>query len=125
MESRFKNIDSRLTRLSEKLGATLTKDRPSYPEALRTFEERRIDWIKDDILLAIIIQPTFERDGVNQGKWNFLTIAWKDDGTSIHRPQRIDRMVVEEEFSVIESRIDDLLEHAQETLLNISDSDLS
>jgi hypothetical protein len=53
--SRFKNIDKKLKDLSEKLGAELTKDRPSYPEALRTFEERRIDWTENGISKAIII----------------------------------------------------------------------
>ena len=63
--SRFKNIDSNLIELASKLNGKLTKDRPDYPEVLRIFEERRIDWIENGIMKAIIIQPNFEANGVN------------------------------------------------------------
>jgi len=48
--SRFENIDWKLDELARKLKGELTKDRPSYPEILRTFEERRIDWIDNGII---------------------------------------------------------------------------
>ncbi len=73
--SRFKEIDSKLEKLSAKLDAKLTKDRPNSPEVLRTFEERRIDWVDNNICKAIIIQPTFESNGVNSKIWNFINIA--------------------------------------------------
>lgn len=77
--SRFKLIDEKLAKLAIKLNAKLTKDRPEYPEALRTFEERRIDWIKNKICKAIIIQPNFEDIGVNSTIWNFINIAYLFD----------------------------------------------
>ena len=125
MESKFKKIDHKLIQISEKLNAKLTKDRPSYPEALRTFEERRIDWVKDDIFRAIIIQPTFEVKGVNQKKWNFITFAWKDDGKSEFKPKKIDVLVDKKDFKVIEKNIDELLKKSEEKLLIITEKDLS
>ena len=125
MKNKFENIDPKLVELSQKLEAKLTKDRPSYPDALRTFEERRLDWVKEDIFRAIIIQPTFERKGVNQRKWNFINFAWKDDGKSMHRPQKIIHLVKENKFEVIENNIDELLRQSEETLLNITEGDLS
>lgn len=122
--SKFKEIDSKLKILSAKLGATLTKDRPSSPEVLRTFEERRIDWIENDIFKAIIIQPTFKSTGVDSSKWNFINIAWYDDAKSVHRPQWMKNLVNQEKFQIIESKIDELLLESENTLSNISMSDL-
>ena len=100
----FSKIDDKLIKLSDRLNATLTKDRPSYPEALRTFEERRIDWIVNDINRAIIIQPNFEINGVNSQIWNFINIAWYDDGKSINRPQWYRNLAEKEKFENIEKR---------------------
>lgn len=122
--SRFKNIDEKLERLSAKLGAKITKDRPSYPESLRTFEERRIDWREEGIFKAIIIQPTFESTGVDSSKWNFINIAWYDDAKSVHRPKLMNNLVNQENFEIIESKIDELLLESENTLSNISKSDL-
>jgi hypothetical protein len=91
--SRFKNIDSKLIDLANKLNARLTKDRPDYPESLRTFEERRIDWVENEIMKAIIIQPNFELNGVNSNIWNFINCAIYDDGWSVSRPKWIEKLV--------------------------------
>lgn len=122
--SRFKNIDVKLEKLSNKLGAKLTKDRPSHPEVLRTFEERRIDWIDDNIFKAIIIQPTFESKGVNQKIWNFINIAWSDFNEDGHRPQWFNSLIDKKKFEEIESRIDWLLEESETKLRGISNNDL-
>jgi hypothetical protein len=74
--SRFNLIDDKLSGLANKLNAKLTKDRPEYPEVLRTFEERRIDWNDGEISKAIIIQPNFEATRVNTAIWNLINIAW-------------------------------------------------
>ena len=115
----FSKIDDKLIKLSNRLNATLTKDRPSYPEALRTFEERRIDWIVNDINRAIIIQPNFEINGVNSEIWNFINIAWYDDAKSINRPQWYRNLAEKEKFENIEKRIDHLLRTSENNLTNI------
>lgn len=124
MDSKFKHIDKKLIALSEKLNAKLAIDRPSYPEELRTFEERRIDWVKDDIFLAIIIQPIFSKSGVNQKKWNFINFAWKDDGKSSHRPQKFVYLIKEKKFKEIEQNIDSLLIQSEVALQSITENEL-
>jgi len=122
--SRFRELDSKLEKLSTKLGANLTKDRPGYPEALRTFEERRIDWIDNGIFKAIIIQPNFESKGVNQKVWNFINIAWADFNADGHRPQWMKLLIEKKKFDVIESSIDALLMESESNLFSISMDDL-
>ena len=118
-------IDPKLEKLNTKLGGKLTKDRPSYPEVLRTFEERRIDWIEEGISKAIIIQPLFEVKGVNSRIWNFINIAWYDDGESVHRPQWIKSIVEKKAFEIIELSIDDLLIESETNLKSIKMEDLN
>lgn len=121
---RFKNIDSKLVDLANKLNGRLTKDRPDYPEVLRTFEERRIDWIENDIMKTIIIQPNFEANGVNSNIWNFINLAIYDDGFSISRPKWIERLIDQKDFIFIDENIDKLLLKSEENLSNISIEDL-
>lgn len=120
----FKKIDDKLIEFSDRLSATLTKDRPCYPEALRTFEERRIDWIFNDINRAIIIQPNFEINGVNSQIWNFINIAWYDDANSINRPKWYRNLAEKEKFENIEKSIDQLLKTSENNLTNIKMTDL-
>ncbi|QOG02082.1 hypothetical protein [Flavobacterium sp. MDT1-60] len=122
--SRFKNIDSKLSDLTIKLNGRLTKDRPSYPESLRTFEERRIDLIENGIMKAIIIQPNFEVNGVNSNIWNFINLAIYDDGLSISNPKWMEILVDQKDFSFIDDNIDKLLLKSEENLSNISMKDL-
>lgn len=121
---KFTDIDGKLFTLSEKLKATLKKDRPGYPEILRTFEERRIDWIDKGINKAIIIQPTFEITGVNNDIWNFKNIAWYDDSKSITRLQWIKYLVEKKDFEFIKNNIDELLLISENNLKKIKMSDL-
>lgn len=122
--SKFKEIDIKLEMLSEKLSAKLTKDRPGYPEAFRTFEERRIDWAEGGILKAIIIQPTFESTGVNSEIWNFINIAWYNDSESRRKLQWRSKLLEKANFERIESKIDDLLIESEKALSAIKLSDL-
>jgi hypothetical protein len=122
--SRFKFIDNRLSELANKLGAKLTKNRPGYPEALRIFEERRIDWNDDEIRKAIIIQPNFEATGVNSTIWNFINIAWLDDAHSVKKLKWIDILVDKGEFRIIEQNIEELLLKSEENLKKIRREDL-
>lgn len=121
---RFKNIDSIIESYALDLNAKLTKDRPEYPEALRTFEERRIDWVENDIMKAIIIQPLFENNGVNQNLWNFINAAWHDDGKSFHSLSWYKDLIKEKDFSFIENSINDLLSESVKNLKAIQIKDL-
>ena len=112
----FKNIDIKLEEISKKLGAKLTIDRPGYPKALRTFEERRIDWIENEINRAIIIQPTFENSGVNSSIWNFLIIAWVKKNGIAQKPGWKKELVSKKKFETIEENIDRLLNESIENL---------
>ncbi len=111
----FINIETKLEEIAKDLDAIISKDRPVYPEKLRTFEERRIDWIEQGINKAIIIQPTFEYSGVNSDLWNFVLIAWmyKSGG----RIQFIETLVSKSDFSKIEANIDALLKEGKTILL--------
>jgi hypothetical protein len=122
--SLFSEIDIKLEEFSIKIGAKLTKDRPSYPLELRSFEERRIDWVDSSILKAIIIQPTFEFNKVNSEKWNFANVAWYDDIKTFKRIKWTFKLVDREDFAVINSNIDDLLLKSEFNLTKIEISDL-
>ena len=117
----FKNIDELLKIFARKINAKLTIDRP-YP--LNTFEKRRIDWKDNKIDKSILIQPNFERDGVNSKKWNLTLVAWSYNDNE-DRLQWISYLVEEKKFKVIESDIENLLKISYEKLKNTKIDDLS
>ncbi len=120
----FKNIDPKLVETSKRLNARLSKDRPHYPEALRTFEERRIDWLENDINKAIIIQPTFEFSGVNSALWNFENLAWIKKNGIAKKPGWSKKLVLKENFDIIEKSIDRLIDESIRNLESISIADV-
>ncbi len=122
--SRFQNIDAKLNQLATRLNARLTKDRPGYPEVLRTFEERRIDWIDGQIKKAIIIQPVFESRGVNSALWNFFIIAWVEKNGVPKLPAWERTLIAESDFQTIKDSIDDLLIVSENKLKRIQIEDL-
>jgi hypothetical protein len=117
----FKNIDELLKIFAQKNNAKLTIDRPY---SLNTFEERRIDWKDNKIDKSILIQPNFERDGVNSKKWNLTLVAWSYNDNE-DRLQWISYLVEEKKFKVIESDIENFLKISYEKLKNIKIDDLS
>ena len=117
----FKNIDELLKIFAQKNNAKLTIDRPY---SLNTFEERRIDWKDNKIDKSILIQPNFERDGVNSKKWNLTLVAWSYNDNQ-DRLQWISYLVEEKKIKVIESDIENLLKISYEKLKNIKIDDLS
>lgn len=117
----FKNIDELLKIFAQKNNAKLTIDRPY---SLNTFEERRIDWKDNKIDKSILIQPNFERDGVNSKKWNLTLVAWSYNDNE-DRLQWISYLVEEKKFKVIESDIENLLKISYEKLKNTKIDDLS
>lgn len=120
---RFDRIDTKLEALAKELNASLTKDRPEYPEVLRTFEERRIDWIDGNIIKSIIIQPNFEYSGVNATIWNFINIAIFDDGYVATPQTWIKKLVDKEKFENIERDIDFLLQESKNNFERIKPGD--
>jgi hypothetical protein len=120
--SRFRQIDDKLNHLARKLNATLTKDRPGYPWI---FEERRIDWVDNQIKKAIIIQPTFELNGVNSSIWNLINIAWIEKTGVAHKPGWTKMLVDKQDFTEIENNIDELLSQSEKNLSNVKIEDVS
>jgi len=119
----FINIDPKLRIIANRLQATLKIDREWGPAA--GFEERRIDWVQDEINKAIIIQPTFESTGVNSTIRNFYAFAWIKINRVAHKPGWKKELVVKEDFRVIETEIDRLLEEAVKHLLNVKIEDVT
>jgi hypothetical protein len=122
--SRFDNIDSKLISFASKLNATFKKDRPGYPEALRTFEERRIDWVEGQIRKAIIIQPTFEASGVNSSIWNLINLAWVERNGIPVLPAWKVVLIEKSDFRKIEDNIDELLIQSESNLKKIEIDDV-
>lgn len=117
----FKNIEFEIETIGKELNAVISKDRPNYPNSLRTFEERRIDWEDKGIKKAIIIQPTFESNSVNSELWNFRLVAWK----GIARKRKyIEEVIEKSDFKIIESNITELLKSGKKTLLDITEEHL-
>ena len=115
-------IDLKLETLANKMNAKVSKNRPGYPEQLRTFEERRIDWINNNVNKAIIFQPNFESDGVNEEKWNFGVAAWYFQGRIDLRFSQ--ELVKEKQFDFITNQLDHLLMAAVKCLTEISMTEL-
>ena len=99
----------------------MTIDRPY---SLNTFEERRIDWKDNKIDKSILIQPNFEKDGVNSKKWNLTLVAWTYNHIE-DRIQWIDYLVEEKNFEVIENNIEDFLKISYKKLKSIKIDNLS
>lgn len=117
----FINIDPKLKIIANRLQATLKINRDWDPEA--GFEERRIDWVQDEINKAIIIQPTFESTGVNSTLWVLYVFAWLKINGVAQKPGW-KKIVVKEDFRMIETEIDRLLEEAIKHLLNVKIEDV-
>ena len=73
---------------------------------------------------SILIQPNFERDGVNSKKWNLTLVAWSYNDNE-DRLQWISYLVEEKKIKVIESDIENLLKISYEKLKNTKIDDLS
>lgn len=122
--SRFKNIDHKIKNTAKKLNARLSIDRPNYPEQLRTFEERRIDWIENLINKAIIIQPSFTLEGVDSSKWSFINLAWRTKNGIAQKPGYRITLIDKSDFNEIENRIDELLVQSVVNLQTVKLSDI-
>jgi len=106
------------------LNAVLSFDRPNYPEALRTFEERRIDWVENSIHKAIIIQPNFTSTGVDSTKWSFINLAWITKKGIAQKPGHRITLIEKGDFDEIEYRINELLSQSITNLQTVKLSDI-
>lgn len=120
----LEKLDPQIMRVVNRLGAKLSIDRPLYPEPLRTFEERRIDWLDNGVHKAIIIQPTFELAGVNAELWNFTILAWDLTPSGTRNNSWVKKVIHQQDFCKIENGIVDLLNNAVNDLEKISKKDL-
>ncbi len=123
----FAPIESQLTELSTAYKAVLTRDRhgqslrPAGPN-MASFEERRIDWQREGLNLALIIQPDFLITGVDTSKWNFRAVVWQ--GIGHQKCTASQDFATSMPFQYIEERIESLLVKACDYLNNIQMSDL-
>lgn len=113
-----KEIDLKLNAFANKINAKVTRGRRGYPGPLRTFEERRIDWVDEKINKAIVFQPNFELKIVNDEKWNFRIVAWYFEGPIDLR--FLEELVREKQFDFIVNQLDQLLGLAVERLSKIN-----
>jgi hypothetical protein len=111
--SAFAPLDARLAQFAAAQSAVLTRDR--HGESLQAwgphspgFEERRIDWQRAGINLAVIIQPDFA-GGVDTSKWHFYALAWQNVASGSGRRLARLHLLDGSPFSAIETRLDELL----------------
>jgi|GEM_PF-1325678 len=123
----FAQIEAHLVEFAAEQPASLTRDRrgtshlPWGPKGVG-FEERRIDWHREGIRLAIIIQPTFTLEGVDSSKWNFRTVAWQDVAGERLVAGKV--MLTEVPFQLIEAQVEELLAEARAYLNSLQRCDL-
>lgn len=121
---RFQNIDNKLINLATKLEATLTRDRSGNPQGLRSFEERRIEWVEGGINKAIIIQPTFRASGIDSTSWSFICVGWVVRNEIAVKPGWNLYLMENADFQKIEDDIDELLKQAEDILKRLQISDV-
>lgn len=125
----FAQIDTQLTQFAAAQHTVLTRDR--HGESLRSwgpnnpgFEERRIDWQRDEMNLAVIIQPHFGEITVDSSKWYFYALAWQNVATGSGKRVAELRLVSGRPFPEIEARIEELLTEAGVYLNGLQARDL-
>ena len=125
--SLFAQLDTQLMRFAAAQGAVLTRDRrgqsllPAGPNMVG-FEERRIDWQRQGLNLALIIQPNFLVTGVDTSKWNLRLVAWQ--GSGHHKHTLSHNLVTSGAFHNIADHLPALLLEAQRYLAQVQPSDL-
>jgi hypothetical protein len=124
----FAPLDERLAQFAAAQHAVLTRDR--HGESLRAcgphspgFEERRIDWQRAGINLAVIIQPDFT-GGVDPSKWHFYAFAWQDMANGSGRRVARLHLLDGSPFAAVEAHLDELLAAAGAYLAALQRRDL-
>jgi hypothetical protein len=113
----FARIDTQLAQFAAARHTVLTRDR--HGESQRPwgpnkpgFEERRIDWQRDEMNLAVIIQPHFGGIVVDSSKWHFYALAWQNETRGSGKRVAELRLVSGRPFPEIEAHIEELLTEA-------------
>jgi hypothetical protein len=113
----FARIDTQLAQFAAARHTVLTRDR--HGESQRPwgpnkpgFEERRIDWQRDEMNLAVIIQPHFGGIVVDSSKWHFYALAWQNETRGSGKRVAESRLVSGSPFPEIEAHIEELLTEA-------------
>lgn len=125
----FAQIDARLAQFAATQQALLTRDRngdslrPTGPNGT-VFEERRIDWQRDDFNLALIIQPDFGGADVDSSKWHLVALAWKYVPGGSGKRTAMLHLVNGRPFGEIETRVEELLAEAGTYLNGLQARDL-
>ncbi len=110
----FARIDTQLAQFAAAHHTVLTRDRdgesqrPWGPNNLG-FEERRIDWQRDEMYLAVIIQPHFGGMVVDSSKWHVYALAWQNEAMGSGKRVAELRLVSGHPFPEIEAHIEELL----------------
>jgi len=128
---KFKQIDIKLDELAKKLGTTVATtgggasfDEVTVPED--KLEIRRIIWIDGSIGKGIIITQNFDNRNIDAPDWDFLNLAWLEDGSSSEkgRPFWQKFLLRKVRFEKMDSSIDQLLKQSLENLNAIKKTDL-
>lgn len=122
--SKFRTIENKLAEYAQLLNGVISIDRPNYPKSLRTFEERRIDWIDGSLNKSIVIHPKFELAGVNSNLWTFKLVAYSIGENGLRKNSWTNELVSHQDFDSIEKEIDNLLKLGKSELEGIVESDL-
>jgi hypothetical protein len=121
----FAQLDARLIQFATEQQTVLTRNRenhwPLAPELLG-FEERRVDWQRDGMNLAVIIQLNFLATGVDTTKWNFIAVAWQYRKGATFSADK--ELVASMPFGYIEEQVESLLAEASSYLHSLQPDDL-
>jgi hypothetical protein len=129
--NRFDQIDSKLNELAKQLGTTVATsvgghgfDEITVPK--EKLQMRRIVWIDGSIGKGIIIDQNFENRNIDAPDWDFINLAWLNDGepNAKGRPFWKKDLLKKVKFDKIERNIDQLLKESLHNLAAIKKSDL-
>jgi hypothetical protein len=127
----FLKIEDKLNAIAKSHGTTVetTGGGSSFDEIIVPKEKiqfRKIIWIDGNIGKAIIINPNFQNRNIDTPDWDFVILAWQQDGGSKEkgRPFWEKRLLQKVNFVTIEKNIDQLLQQAIEKLSSVKKTDL-
>jgi hypothetical protein len=127
----FKQIDNKLNLIAKRLGTTVATSVGGHGfDGIEVPKDklmiRQILWVDGSIGKGIIIDQNFENRNIDKPDWDFINIAWLQDGESNSkgRPFLKKDLLKKVKFEKIESSIDKLLKESLENLAAVKKSDL-
>lgn len=131
-DPRFKHIDGKLKELAKQIGAEMNAivggaSFDSVQVPTDKLDTRKILWKEGAIGKAIIIDQNFENKNINAPDWNFVILAWLQDGETDKKGRPFWQKYLLKKVSLdsIGKNIDSLLKRSVENLSRIKRSDLS